>query len=151
MDTITPIRRSHIMSRIRGKNTNPELQVRKALYRAGVRYRLHDSRLPGKPDIAIKKYLIIVQIHGCFWHGHENCPYGHLPKSNVAYWREKIAGNKIRDKKNNKKLQELGFTIFEIWECEIKNEKYRRTLNAIVRKWKSCAREKHKKLSRLST
>ncbi len=108
------------MSKIPSTMTKPELKVRKRLFTAGVRYRCNVKTLAGKPDIAIKKFKLALNIHGCFWHGHENCKNFRLPKSNVDFWQKKIASNKERDQRNRQLLIEEGFSYWEIWECEIK-------------------------------
>ena len=122
MDTVSKSQRSRNMSRIKSKNTRPEMVVRRKLFQSGIRYRLHSKKLPGKPDIVIHKYKLIVDVRGCFWHGHENCRYSSTPKSNTSYWSEKIIKNKERDAKNQKILKEEGFTVFVVWECETKIE-----------------------------
>ncbi|MDR4499682.1 MAG: DNA mismatch endonuclease Vsr [Candidatus Scalindua sp.] len=108
------------MSRIASKNTKPEIVVRSALHGAGFRFRLHRKDLPGKPDIGLPKYKTVIFIHGCFWHAHKGCKRSNLPKSNLAYWKGKLAKNVQRDRKHKKKLQELGFNIYVIWECQTK-------------------------------
>ena len=113
------------MSNIRGKNTKPELTVRKFLFSKGLRFRLHRKDLPGNPDIVLSKYKTVVFINGCFWHGHDGCKYYRLPKSNVEFWETKITNNKNRDVLNDIKLKELGWRVIRIWECEIKRVKDR--------------------------
>ena len=108
------------MARIKSKNTAPELLVRKLLFANGLRYRLHVKDLPGKPDICIKKYKTVIDIRGCFWHSHDNCKLAARPKTNKDYWEPKIQRNKSRDYANQKRLEELGFKVFIIWECETK-------------------------------
>lgn len=122
MDTVTPSKRSFIMSRIRAKDTIPEIVVRKKLFESGLRYRIHVRGLPGTPDIAIKKYKLVVDVRGCFWHGHEKCKFSSKPKSNKAFWLEKIDRNKQRDRANLKKLRKLGYRVFVVWECKTKKE-----------------------------
>lgn len=134
MDTISKSQRSYNMSRIKAKNTKPEIIVRKKLFNSGLRYRLHSSKLPGKPDILINKYSLIIDIRGCFWHGHENCKYSSTPKSNSSYWTKKIIRNKKRDIEHFRSLEERGYTIFVIWECEIRKEE---SLNLKVEEIKS--------------
>ena len=107
------------MSKIRSVNTKPEIIVRKNLYKKGFRYRINNKALPGKPDITILKYKLIIDVRGCFWHGHENCRDGHVPKTNSKFWVNKFEQNKIRDQKNLNKLKDMGFNIFILWECEI--------------------------------
>lgn len=121
MDRVSEEKRSYIMSRVRGKDTQPEIIVRKMLHKKGVRYRLYRSDLPGKPDIVIPKRKLIVFIHGCFWHGHEGCRKGSLPKSKVEYWRKKIEANKERDKNTIAQLNELGWETAVIWQCETRD------------------------------
>ena len=118
-DKLTPERRSWNMSRISGKDTKPEITVRKYLTEKGVRYRKNVSGLPGKPDIAIKKYKLAMEIRGCFWHGHSNCERFRLPKSKTEFWADKISKNKNRDMANEIKLADLDFSLYVIWECEV--------------------------------
>jgi DNA mismatch endonuclease (patch repair protein) len=110
-------RRSELMAAIRSKGTQPELAVRKALHASGFRYRLHDSRLPGKPDIVLPRLKAVVQVRGCFWHGHE-CRDGHIPKSNKEYWEGKLARNQLRDLTTDAALATMGWRVFIVWECE---------------------------------
>ena len=113
--------RSRIMSIIRGKNTGPEITVRKALFALGYRFRIHISSLPGKPDIVLPGRRKIIFVHGCFWHGHKCRAGQNQPKSNRVYWREKLARNKARDKKNQSKLRALGWEVMILWECQIRD------------------------------
>ncbi len=108
------------MSRITKKDTKPELVLRKALFSLGLRYRLHAHKMPGNPDLVLKKYNTVIFINGCFWHMHEKCRLGKLPKSNLAYWGPKLTGNVRRDGLNYQKLRELGWRVLIAWECEIK-------------------------------
>ena len=119
MDTLNKKERSIRMSKIRSSNTKPEILVRQSLFKKGFRYRINNKALPGKPDITILKYKLIIDVRGCFWHGHENCRDGHVPKTNSAFWKNKFIQNKARDIKNHKKLKEMGFNVFILWECEI--------------------------------
>lgn len=119
-DVHEPSTRSYNMSRIRSKNTKPELIVRRFLHKSGLRYRLHDMSLPGNPNIKLTKFKTIVNVHGCFWHCHENCNYFRFPKSNTDYWDKKLHGNKERDKINTQKLLKLGWEVITFWECELK-------------------------------
>tara|TARA_E500000075_G_C6974309_1_gene312670 strand:- start:895 stop:1248 length:354 start_codon:yes stop_codon:yes gene_type:complete len=109
------------MSKIRGKNTTPERNVRSYLHKKGFRFSLHKKDLPGKPDIVLKKYNAIINVNGCFWHHHQ-CGKYNMPKNNEKYWSDKLKKNKKRDCKNKLKLQKLGWRVFEIWECEIKKK-----------------------------
>ena len=106
------------MSRIRGKNTVPEKQVRSALHRAGYRFRLHSKQLPGRPDVVLPKYCTVVFVHGCFWHRHKGCRYAYTPKSRVAFWKAKFDSNVERDRRNVRELRRLGWKVVKVWECE---------------------------------
>lgn len=119
---MTPEQRSRCMAAIRGKDTKPEMIVRKFLFSRGLRYRINDRRLPGSPDIVLKKYKTVVFIDGCFWHGHEGCKYYRLPKTNVDFWRHKIAMNIARDYANGVYLRLAGWRVIRVWECEIKTK-----------------------------
>jgi len=121
-DLMTPEQRSRCMAAIRSKNTKPEMVVRKFLFAKGLRYRVNDRKLPGSPDIVLKKYKTVVFIDGCFWHGHEGCKYYRLPKTNTDFWRRKIATNVTRDYVNTVDLKLAGWRVFHIWECEIKTK-----------------------------
>ena len=123
--------RSKNMAAIRSTDTKPELYVRKILYGAGYRYRLHVKKLPGKPDIVLKKYNLVIFVNGCFWHGH-NCKLFKLPKTRTEFWENKIHKNKTNDRSNKKKLIELGWKVKNIWECEIKKEKKINNQNFLV-------------------
>ena len=108
------------MSRIRGKNTKPELIVRSMLHRMGFRFRIHRQDLPGRPDIVLPRHRKVVLVHGCFWHGHL-CKIARVPKSNTAYWSPKIEANRSRDQRNRAALTHLGWQVLELWECEIRD------------------------------
>lgn len=110
------------MAAVKGKDTKPEIIVRKYLFSRGLRYRVNDKRLPGSPDIVLKKYKTVVFVDGCFWHGHKDCKYFRLPKSNADFWRHKIAMNIARDYVNNVDLNLAGWKVIRIWECEIKTK-----------------------------
>ena len=122
MDIVTRSQRSFIMSRIRSKDTKPEIVVRKKLFESGLRYRIHVRGLPGTPDIAIKKYKIVVDVRGCFWHGHGKCKFSSKPKSNKSFWLEKIDRNKQRDRATLIELRKMGYRVFVVWECKTKEE-----------------------------
>ncbi|WP_462271053.1 very short patch repair endonuclease [Desulfobacter sp.] len=122
MDVFSKGKRSQIMSHISGKDTKPEILVRSLLHRMGYRFRLHKKNMPGKPDIVLPKYKKVIFVHGCFWHGHENCPRSKRPSTNVEFWNKKIDANIERDKKIIKSLEYLGWKTLIIWTCEIKNE-----------------------------
>ena len=110
------------MSKISGKETKPEIKVRKYLFSKGFRYRKNDKRFVGKPDIVLPKYKTVVFVHGCFWHGHDGCKKAALPQNNHEFWANKIQGNIKRDKINQQTLQDLGWQIITIWQCQIKNK-----------------------------
>ena len=110
------------MSRIKGKDTKPELVVRSLLHKMGYRFRLHRKDLPGKPDIVLPKYYTLIFVHGCFWHRHKDCKYAYMPKSRVKFWKEKFAGTIKRDREHQKQLKEGGWEVHVIWECEIKDQ-----------------------------
>lgn len=110
------------MSGIRGKDTKPEIVVRKLLHSKGFRFRLHRKDLPGRPDIVLPKYRTAILVHGCFWHGHDDCHLFRLPHSRTEFWQEKIAGNQARDRRNIRLLHEDGWRTLEIWECALKGK-----------------------------
>jgi len=120
-DRISKKHRSWVMSRIRSKGSVPERTVRAVLHRMGFRYRLHVKNLPGKPDLVFKKHNLVIFVNGCFWHQHQECKDGRIPKSNREYWVKKFDRNVSRDRENQKKLEELGWQVEVIWECETKN------------------------------
>lgn len=120
-DVLTPEQRSRNMAAIRGKNTGPEMKVRRALHALGYRYRLHGPGLPGKPDLVFPRFNTVVFVHGCFWHMHR-CPYGRTsPANNAEFWQSKRVSNKERDRRNYKSLQADGWNVFTIWECETRD------------------------------
>ena len=123
-DVHEPEVRSYNMSRIRSKNTRIELSVRSYLHKCGFRFRIHSKKLPGKPDVVLPKYKTVIFIHGCFWHGHENCRYFKLPKSRSAWWKNKIEKTIDMDRKNVHILTRQGWKVIVIWECEVKAKKY---------------------------
>lgn len=109
------------MSRVKSKNTKPELMIRSILHKEGNRFRVHRQDLPGKPDIVLPRYKTVIFVHGCFWHQHEGCPDSKRPSTNIEFWNSKLNENIVRDKKNKIKLRELGWEVFVIWACEIKD------------------------------
>ena len=115
--------RSRNMAAIKSKNTKPEIEVRKILHEMGYRFRLHRKDLPGNPDIVLPKYKTAIFVNGCFWHQHEDCKYARLPKTKTDFWKKKLEGNKQRDKVKQSQLNELGWKIINVWECEIKDKK----------------------------
>lgn len=119
-DVMTTEQRSRCMAAIKGKDTKPEMIVRKYLFSRGLRFRVQVRKLPGNPDIVLPKHKTIIFVNGCFWHGHEGCKYFRLPKSNVGFWQEKIERNVARDVRNEAELKALGWHVIRVWECEIK-------------------------------
>lgn len=127
-------KRSEIMAKISGKESKPEIIVRKYLFTNGYRYRKNDKRFPGKPDIVLPKYKTVIFIHGCFWHGHD-CKASKLPETRMDFWKEKIKGNKERDIKNKEKLQLLGWKVIIIWQCSLINkDKRQETFSELINK-----------------
>jgi len=121
MDTLTKEQRSWNMSRIQGRDTGPECQVRSMLHRMGYRFRLNRVDLPGKPDIVLPRYRTIIFVHGCFWHRHKGCKFAYTPKSRQAFWKSKFAKNVDRDRKVIKALKESGWQVLIVWECELRS------------------------------
>lgn len=119
-DIMTAEERSHRMSLIRSRDTTPELSLRRALHGKGLRYRLHVSGLPGRPDIVFPSRRVVVFVNGCFWHGH-NCATGHIPKSNSAFWRQKVERNRSRDARNIISLRKAGWKVIVVWECHVRS------------------------------
>ena len=120
-DTVSKEKRSEIMSHVTGKETKPEIIVRKYLFARGLRYRKNVKRLPGTPDIVFPKYKTAVFVNGCFWHGHKGCKYSHLPSTNFEYWEKKIADNIERDERKKRELEGLGYRVLIIWQCQLKS------------------------------
>lgn len=121
VDTISASERSHVMSLVKGKNTRPEMVVRRMVHGAGFRYRLHGAKLPGKPDLVFSRKRKVIFVHGCFWHRHEGCALARIPKSNQEFWLTKLEGNKERDESNLRKLHEIGWETLVVWECELRD------------------------------
>jgi|SRR5205085_9087527 len=121
MDKLSKQRRSEIMSRVRGKNTVPELRVRSLIHQLGYRFRLHSKSLPGKPDLVFPGRKKIIFVHGCFWHAHTGCPKGKPPKSNVDFWLAKLESNKERDARVLRELRSEGWSVLTVWQCQLKN------------------------------
>lgn len=120
------------MAAVKGKDTKPEMIVRKYLFSQGLRFRVQVRKLPGNPDIVLPKYKTVIFVNGCFWHGHEGCKYFRLPKSNVEFWKEKIERNIERDRESMRALLDLGWKVIRVWECELRNKANREeTLNKI--------------------
>ena len=137
------------MSRIRGKDTKPELLVRKGLHARGFRFRLQDRKLPGRPDIVLPKYGVAIMVNGCFWHGHKGCRYATKPKSNIEFWETKIARNKHRDEVTAAHLEALGWTVIIVWECELRGkEKAQARIQALADEIRSAGELKKQKEAR---
>ena len=136
-DVHTPAQRSYNMSRVRSKDTKPELIVRKFLHAHGFRYRLHDKKLPGSPDVVLPKYKTVIFVHGCFYHGHDRCRYFVMPKTRTDWWLAKINGNKSRDAKNEALLVAAGWRIITIFECALKPKTKEATLQNLIEKPRS--------------
>jgi DNA mismatch endonuclease (patch repair protein) len=139
MDKLSPEQRHKNMAAIRGKDTKPEMIVRKGLWRMGFRYRLNHKRLPGHPDLVLKKYRTCIFVNGCFWHGHnvditifENTDCCKIPKTNREFWIEKIRRNKERDIEEQKRLAEMGWHCITVWECELKPKVREKTLESLA-------------------
>ena len=130
VDVVDKQTRSRMMAGIQGKNTRPEIMIRKALFKSGFRYRLHYPRLPGKPDLVLPKYRAIILINGCFWHGHM-CHLFKWPQTRNAFWKKKIEGNIERDRKNRICYQQLGWRTLTVWECALKG-RYRLSFEEVV-------------------
>lgn len=119
MDVVDKATRSRMMSGIKSRDTKPELDVRRLLHKAGFRFRLHDRKLPSRPDIVLPRHRAVVLIHGCFWHQHPGCKFAYVPKTRPDFWIPKLRGNVARDKKNAAELVKLGWRVFTVWECQI--------------------------------
>ncbi|MBD8879802.1 DNA mismatch endonuclease Vsr [Rhodanobacter sp. 7MK24] len=132
MDFLDAKARSALMSRIRGRDTKPELAVRRYLHVRGLRYVLNDSSLPGKPDLAFKSRKVAVFVHGCFWHGHVGCAKARIPKTRSVYWRTKIAANKTRDRRVETRLRRMGWRVLVVWQCKIGPSRLERLYRAVV-------------------
>ena len=129
VDKFSKKTRSYVMSRIKGKDTKPEIIVRSFLFSKGLRFRKNDKRYPGSPDIVLPKYNTVVFVHGCFWHLHDGCRYATIPKSNVDFWKNKLYGNRERDERNEKELEAMGWNVIIVWECQLKKDKIEKTLD----------------------
>ncbi|MEJ5245227.1 MAG: DNA mismatch endonuclease Vsr [Bacteroidota bacterium] len=143
-DVHDKITRSYNMSQIKGKDTKPEMMVRKYIFSKGFRYRLHDKKLPGKPDIVLSRLRVVVFVHGCFWHGHENCRYFTLPKTRTDWWLKKIERNKQIDNQNLLKLEGDGWKVITIFECQLKPDLRSKTLDNLINYLRSLSEEKEK-------
>jgi DNA mismatch endonuclease (patch repair protein) len=148
MDIFDKDTRSRCMSHIRSKDTKPEIIVRHYLFARGYRYRKNCRRLPGTPDIVMRKYGVVIFIHGCFWHGHED---SHLPQTNVEFWRAKIERNKARDAENREKLKAMGWNVMTVWECQLKPSVRQQTLKEIEYWINKCYLDRMQPLKRYRT
>lgn len=133
VDKFSKETRSYVMSQVKGKDTKPEILVRKYLFSKGLRFRKNDKRYPGTPDIVLPKYRTVVFVNGCFWHFHEGCKYASIPKSNVDFWEKKLFRNRERDKHNQKELESMGWTVITVWECKLKKDKLEQTLEELYK------------------
>lgn len=131
-DVLTPTQRHRCMSRIRSKATKPEMLVRKWLWAHGYRYMLNVKSVPGKPDIVMRKYRTAIFVNGCFWHGHEGCKQFVLPKTNIAFWQDKIERNRTRDTRIYNELMNAGWQVIVIWACNLTNDKLESTMQTVA-------------------
>lgn len=134
-DVVDPTKRSQMMSGIRGRHTKPELVVRRMLHAAGFRYRLHRRDLPGTPDLVLPKHRAAIMVHGCFWHVHEGCRFATTPASNSEFWREKLARNRERDRRQLDALHSLGWRVLVVWECSTRTGELREHLQLELIRW----------------
>lgn len=132
MDHLSPQERSDLMAKVRSTDTSPEILIRRALWREGFRYRLHDSGLPGSPDLVFSRLRTVVFVHGCLWHGHK-CARGATPRTNVKYWRDKVNSNRKRDRRVTRKLRDQGWSVLTVWSCELRSKRRsERTLKRLL-------------------
>jgi DNA mismatch endonuclease (patch repair protein) len=132
-DVFSKEKRSWIMSRVKSKDSLPEMIVRRSLHAKGFRYRIHVKSLPGKPDIVLPRYRTIILVHGCFWHAHEHCKKFSLPKTRTDWWRRKLDINIQNDIKNEIALQKLGWEVITVWQCQLKSDKFEATINKLIK------------------
>ncbi|MDD4011956.1 MAG: DNA mismatch endonuclease Vsr [Sphaerochaetaceae bacterium] len=137
MDTFEKAVRSRIMSHIRGKDTKPEMLVRRYLFSRGFRYRVNDKRYPGHPDIVLPRYRTVIFVNGCFWHSHEGCKLASRPSSNTDYWDAKLKRNKENDAKAARSLEDLGFNVIVIWECQLSKSSFQQAMDDLETRIKS--------------
>lgn len=140
MDVYSKVKRSEIMSLIHGKNTKPEIIVRRFLFAKGMRFRIDQKSISGKPDIVLKKHRAIIFVNGCYWHGHKNCKYSKIPKTNTEYWKNKINKTLKRDSKNKSILENEGWRVFVIWECMLNPKTRDKTLSDLIQNIKDFTR-----------
>ncbi len=131
-DVLTPVQRHFNMASIRSGSTTPELLLRRALWSQGFRYRINDKTLPGRPDIVLPKYRTVIFVHGCFWHGHKDCKYYTVPKTNTEFWMAKVARNQERDQEVWRKLEAKGWSVIIVWECQLKKAVLEDTVNWVA-------------------
>ena len=131
-DVLTPSQRHRNMAAIHSASTKPELYLRRALWHHGFRYRVNDKRLPGRPDIVLPKYRTVIFVHGCFWHGHRDCKYYAVPKTNTAFWMAKVARNQERDQEVWRKLEAKGWSVIIVWECQLKKANLEETIKRVA-------------------
>ncbi len=129
---MTSAQRSYNMSQIHSSSTTPERKLRHTLWRLGFRYKINDKRLPGSPDIVLPKYRIVIFVHGCFWHGHTDCKYYTVPKTNTEFWMAKIARNQERDQEVWRKLEAKGWSVIIVWECQLKKANFDETVARVT-------------------
>ena len=127
-DVLDPYQRHRNMAAIHSSSTKPELKLRRALWRIGFRYRVNDKKLPGKPDVVLPKYRTVIFVHGCFWHGHKDCKYYAVPKTNTDFWIAKVSRNQKRDQEVWRKLEARGWSVIIVWECQLKRQAFDGTL-----------------------
>lgn len=132
MDCFDKKTRSRVMQSVPSENTKPEMLVRSFLHKNGFRFRLHSKKLPGHPDIVLPKYKTVIEVRGCFWHRHPGCRQATMPSSNVEFWQKKFKRNVDRDKKTEKQLNELGWNLIVVWECELKSDEFLKTLPSLI-------------------
>lgn len=133
-DVLSKEQRKHCMSKIKSKDTKPEMLVRRFLFSHGFRFRLHRKDLPGNPDIVLPKFKTVIFINGCFWHGHRNCKFATIPETNRDFWLTKISGNIIRDNESVERLKQSGWRVIVIWQCELKPKVKDQTLEQLITK-----------------
>lgn len=135
VDIVPPEKRSAMMSAIRGKNTKPEVIVRKALFAAGYRYRLQRRDLPGRPDVVMPSRMIAIFVHGCFWHHHQDCRFAKVPATRTEFWEEKLKANAARDERCISELQAVGWRVLVVWECFLRTTKLALDVQSLLAEW----------------
>lgn len=134
-DHVSPEKRSSIMSAVHGRDTTPEIRLRRALHKCGLRFRLHDKRLPGRPDITFPRYGAVVFVHGCFWHRHEGCRFASDPTSHAEFWQSKFRANLERDKRNFAQLRKMGWRVAIVWTCALRRKSSDRVVAMALQSW----------------